>query len=87
MTGQAKKKMFPTFQIKVCMIISQPKQIKTSKKITINPADQRYGGHKQVLAQILQFLCKCDLENGSKSPKHNEIFIITECYVHATLQL
>ena len=45
----------------------------------------RYCAHKHLLAQILQFKPALTLKNRSRSPKSNQLFIMSQCYIHANL--
>ena len=42
-------------------------------------------GTQHLLAQIWQFKSRSDLENRSMSPKANQLFTISQCYIHANL--
>ena len=45
----------------------------------------RNWAHKHLLAQIWQFNSHCDLEKYVKVTKPNQLFIMSQCYIHANL--
>ena len=44
-----------------------------------------YWAHKHLLAQIWKFKSCNDLENRSRSQKPNQLFSMSQCYIHANL--
>ena len=44
-----------------------------------------YWAQKHLLAQIWQFKVRIDFENRSRSPKPNQLFTMSQCYIQANL--